>query len=94
MARNRFQPGCGSSDIAAMTAANALMSAVAPQCPNSEPLELNSRTEGTGARATGRIFGKSHSTILRWEGRLANHVDEWSPPAPGDREVTPEGDEV
>jgi hypothetical protein len=83
-----------------MTAANALMSAVAPQCPNSEPLEqwwlwrLNSRTEGTGARATGRIFGKSHSTTLRWEGRLANHVDEWSPPAPGDREVTLEGDEV
>ena len=57
-------------------------------------MALNSRTEGTGARATGRIFGKSHSTTLRWEGRLANHVDEWSPPAPGDREVTLEGDEV
>ena len=57
-------------------------------------MALNSRTEATGARATGRICGKSHSTILRWEGRLANHVDEWSPPAPGDREVTLEGDEV
>jgi transposase-like protein len=41
-------------------------------------MALNSRTKGTGARATGRIFGKSHSTILRWEGRLANHVDEWT----------------
>lgn len=57
-------------------------------------MALNSRTEGTGARATGRVFGKSHSTILRWEARLANHVDEWSPPAPRDREVTLEGDEV
>jgi transposase-like protein len=53
-------------------------------------MALNSRTEGTGARATGRVLGKSHSTILRWEERL----DAWSPPAPGDREVTLEGDEV
>jgi transposase-like protein len=57
-------------------------------------MALNSRTEGTGAGATGRVFGKSHSTILRWEERLANQVDEWSPPAPGEREVTLEGDEV
>ncbi len=55
---------------------------------------LNCRTEGTGARATGRVFGKSHSTILRWEERMANHVDAWSPPAPGDQEVALEGDEV
>lgn len=52
-------------------------------------MALNSRTEGTGARARGRVFGKSHSTVLRWEGRLANQVDEWSPPCvPVDREVT------
>jgi len=57
-------------------------------------MALNSRTEGTGARATGRVFGKSHSTILRWEERLANQVDAWSPPAPGDQAVTLEGDEV
>lgn len=55
---------------------------------------LKSRTEGTGARATGRVFGKSHSTILRWAERLANQVDAWSPPAPGTQEVTLEGDEV
>jgi hypothetical protein len=55
---------------------------------------LNSRTEGMGARAAGRTFGKSHSTILRWEERLANQVNQWSPPAPGNREVTLEGDEV
>ncbi len=55
---------------------------------------LNSRTEGLGARATGRIFGKSHSTILRWEERLANWVDAWSPPAPAEREVTLAGDDV
>jgi transposase-like protein len=63
--------------------------------PNSVvAMALNSRTEGTGVRATGRVFGESHSTILRWEERLANQVEEWSPPAPGDREVTLEGDEV
>lgn len=55
---------------------------------------LNSRTEGMGVRAAGRTFGKSHSTILRWEKRLANQVNQWSPPVPGDREVTLEGDEV
>ena len=55
---------------------------------------LNSRTEGMGARATGRTVGKSHSTILRWEEHLAHRVDAWSPPAPAEREVTLEGDEV
>jgi phage baseplate assembly protein gpV len=55
---------------------------------------LNSRTEGMGAWAAGRTFGKSHSTILRWEDRLANQVDAWSPPAPGNQTVTLEGDEV
>jgi len=55
---------------------------------------LNSRTEGMGVRAAGRTFGKSHSTILRWEERLANQVDAWLPPAPADQEVTLEGDEA
>jgi hypothetical protein len=43
---------------------------------------LNVRTEGLGIRATGRSFGKSHSTIMRWEQRLAQQTTEWSPPAP------------
>lgn len=34
-------------------------------------LALNVRTEGMVVRATGRSFGKSHSTIIRWEQRLA-----------------------
>lgn len=55
---------------------------------------LSVRTEGMGVRATGRSFGKSHSTILRWEQRLAQQVAHWSPPAPGDGDVTLEGDEV
>lgn len=55
---------------------------------------LNVRSEGMGVRATARSFGKSHSTLLRWEQRLANQVESWSPPAPEDREVTLEGDEV
>ena len=47
-----------------------------------------------GVRATGRTFGKSHSTILRWESRLAKQAEQWSPPAPAAADVTVEGDEV
>jgi transposase-like protein len=55
---------------------------------------LNVRTEGLGVRATGRSFGKSHSTIIRWEKRLADSIEQWSPPAPGGADITLEGDEV
>jgi len=55
---------------------------------------LNVRTEGLGIRATGRSFGKSHSTIMRWEQRLAQQVTQWSPPAPAGSDITLEGDEV
>jgi hypothetical protein len=55
---------------------------------------IGARTEGMGARATGRTFGKSHTTILRWEARLANQAEQWSPPAPAGADVTVEGDEV
>lgn len=55
---------------------------------------LNARTEGMGVRATGRTFGKSHTTIMRWEQRLASKIDKWSPPAPDGSDVTVEGDEV
>lgn len=55
---------------------------------------LNVRTEGLGIRATGRSFGKSHSTIIRWEQRLAQQASQWSPPAPDESDVTLEGDEV
>ncbi len=55
---------------------------------------VNARTEGMGARAAGRTFGKSHSTILRWEHRLAAQATNWSPPAPEGADVTVEGDEV
>jgi hypothetical protein len=56
-------------------------------------LAMNVRTEGMGVRATGRSFGKSHSTILRWEHRLAQHINGWSPPAPPGSDITVEGDE-
>ncbi len=55
---------------------------------------LNVRTEGLGVRATGRSLGKSHSTIIRWERRLAEKLADWSPPAPAGGDVTVEGDEV
>ena len=55
---------------------------------------LQSRSEGMGIRATGRVYGKSHATIIRWEERLARQREAWSPPAPEGSEVTLEGDEV
>ena len=57
-------------------------------------LAMNVRTEGMGVRATGRSFGKSHSTILRWEERLANQLNQWSPTAPETADLTVEGDEI
>lgn len=55
---------------------------------------LNVRSEGLGVRATGRSFGKSHSTIIEWERRLAAQAGQWSPPAPAESDVTLEGDEL
>ncbi|MDX2243679.1 MAG: IS1 family transposase [Leptolyngbyaceae cyanobacterium bins.302] len=55
---------------------------------------VNVRTEGLGMRATGRAFGKSHSTIAQWEERVAQTLEAWSPPAPAGADVTVEGDEV
>jgi hypothetical protein len=55
---------------------------------------IKSRTEGTGLRATGRVYNKSHSTISRWEDRLAQKQKQWSPPVPEEKEVTVEGDEI
>jgi transposase-like protein len=57
-------------------------------------LAINIRTEGMGVRATGRALEKSHSTISRWEQRLAAQANKWSPAAPVGAEVTIEGDEV
>ena len=55
---------------------------------------IHVRTEGLGVRATGRSFGKSHATIIRWERRVAEQVEQWSPPAPDESDITLEGDEV
>jgi transposase-like protein len=57
-------------------------------------MAIKARTEGMGVRATGRVLDKSHSTISRWEQRLAAKADNWSPVAPKGAEVTIEGDEV
>jgi len=57
-------------------------------------LALKMRGEGMGVRASSRVQGKSHSTILRWEGRMASQASNWSPPAPSNGEVTLESDEV
>jgi hypothetical protein len=57
-------------------------------------LGINVRTEGLGVRAAGRDCGKSHSTIIRWEKRLADSIQQWSPSGPSGSDVTLEGDEV
>ena len=55
---------------------------------------LHLRSEGLGVRATGRVEGVSHSTVARWEGRLAQKAEDWSPPAPTHSDLTVEGDEL
>lgn len=57
-------------------------------------LALKMRTEGMGIRASGRVLEKSHSTIIRWEKRVAAFESNWSPPAPVDGDITVEGDEL
>lgn len=57
-------------------------------------IALKMRGEGMGVRASGRVLTKSHSTILRWQQRLAQQADSWSPPAPKGSEVTLENDEL
>lgn len=55
---------------------------------------LKMRTEGMGIRASGRILEKSHTSIMRWEQKLANQAEQWSPEAPVGGDVTIEGDEI
>ncbi|VEP13256.1 hypothetical protein H1P_190055 [Hyella patelloides LEGE 07179] len=46
-------------------------------------LAMKMRAEGNGLRATGRILGKSHATIIGWEKHLEKIESKWSPAAPG-----------
>jgi len=41
---------------------------------------LKMRTEGMGIRASGRVLEKSHTSIMRWEQKLATQSQQWSPP--------------
>ncbi|MDJ0678648.1 MAG: hypothetical protein QNJ18_02145 [Xenococcaceae cyanobacterium MO_167.B52] len=57
-------------------------------------LAMKMRSEGNGLRATGRILGKSHATIIGWEKHVEKMEAKWSPPAPEGGDVTLEGDEL
>jgi transposase-like protein len=57
-------------------------------------LALNVRAEGMGVRATGRCFGKSHGTIIKWEQRLAAMAENVSLRASPGSDVTEEVDEM
>jgi transposase-like protein len=57
-------------------------------------IALKMRSEGMGVRASSRVLDKSHSTILRWETRMAAQVKFWSPPAPVGSDITLEHDEL
>jgi transposase-like protein len=56
-------------------------------------LAMKMRSEGMGIRASGRVLEKSHVSIMRWEQKLAEHSQQWSPYAPA-ADITIEGDEV
>ena len=47
-----------------------------------------------GIRASGRVLEKSHTSIMRWEQKLATQSEQWNPDAPAGVDVTIEGDEV
>ncbi len=47
-----------------------------------------------GIRGSGRVLEKSHTSIMRWEQKLAAQSEKWSPPAPVGADITVEGDEV
>lgn len=55
---------------------------------------LKMRSEGLGVRASGRVETISPASVILWEKRLASKVQDWSPPAPMNSEITIEGDEV
>lgn len=57
-------------------------------------IALKMRSEGMGVRASGRVLDKSHSTILRWQQRVAEQESAWSPAAAEDCDVTLENDEL
>lgn len=57
-------------------------------------IALKMRGEGMGVRASSRVLDVSHSTILRWENRVAQQEQQWSPPAPEESDVTLEHDEL
>jgi hypothetical protein len=47
-----------------------------------------------GIRTSGRVLEKSHVSTMRWEQKLANQSQQWSPPAPAGSDITVESDEV
>lgn len=55
---------------------------------------IKARTEGMGVSAAGRTSSKSHTTIMRWERRLEDQAQNWSPPALIDSDLTVEEDEL
>lgn len=57
-------------------------------------IALKMRGEGMGVRASSRVLDKSHSTILRWEARMAAQAATWSPPVPVGSDITLENDEL
>jgi hypothetical protein len=57
-------------------------------------LAMKVRSEGLGLRATGRVLEVAANSVVNWEKHLSAALSNWSPPAPAEREITIEGDEV
>jgi transposase-like protein len=50
-------------------------------------MAMKMRSEGLGIRATGRVLGKSGTSISNWEQRISNQLSHWSPTAPVEAEL-------
>lgn len=57
-------------------------------------IALRMRGEGMGVRASSWVLDKPHTTILRWEKRMAKQASQWSPAALIGGDVTLESDEL
>jgi|GEM_PF-2586272 len=62
--------------------------------PLVQSLAIPSMPGGMGVRVAGCTFGKSHSTIMRCEKRLADQTENWSPPVLADSDVMVAENEV
>lgn len=55
---------------------------------------MKMRNEGMGIRGSWRVLEQFHTSIMRWERKMAAQSEQWSSPAPPEVDITEDGDEV